>query len=312
MIARDFIIPDGVRAIHQLRRLLFRYYKDRYAAMLLEDILRPRLAIRDLRASPYGRLLERPPIKELVAGKGDGFLHRDNLVNLWPYETQTYVVTFAVWGGENRRDQRWYQISRPRRQLVLQLNFPHAHDAEYYRLISDAKEMPFATDIHPVNMGPRLTMAWARIDIDFASGEALIEEVQSDWIRNARESLGYALEDRAGRYWKSDYRDKLKAYVETALAPHIAMWSEAVLAATLHVLIHLCGVNRVWYHDYETGCEIKRMTGWRPPRSLYTELPKRFCFELGEEVPGFILPAQPRWLRKKLERREGRFWCMGA
>lgn len=308
MIGRDFIIPDGVRAIHQPHRMLFRYYKDRYAAMLLEDILQPRLAIRDVRAGRYGRLLDRPLIKTLVAAKGDGFLHRDDLVNLWPYETQTYVVTFAVWGSENRLDQRWHQISRPRRQLVLQLNFPHAHNAEYYRLIPDAKEMPFAADYHPVNIGPRLTMAWSRIDIDFASGEALIEEVQSDWIRNAREKLGYALEDRAGRYWEPAYRDRLKTYVETALAPHTAMWSEAVLAATLHVLIHLCGITRVWYHDFETGCEVKRMTGWRPPRSLYTDLPKGFCFERTEEAPEFIGLAQPRWLRQKLERGEGRFW----
>lgn len=308
----DVFIADAMRAVHQPRRLLFRYYKDRYAAMLLENLLQPRLPIRTLRTGPYARLLDRPAIKAVVASKGDGFLHRDDVALLWPYETQTYVVTFARWGSERSRDRRWNQTSRPRRQLVLQLNFPQAHDAEYYRLISDAGEMPFAVDHHPVNISPRLTMAWARIDIDFASGETLIEEVQSDWVRNAREQLGYALEDRAGRYWKPACRDKLKAYVETALAPHAVMWSEAVLSAALHVLIDLCGITRVWYHDFETGCEIKQMTGWRPPRSLYTELPRRFCFELTDEAPEFILSAQPRWLRKKLERREGRFWRLDA
>lgn len=306
----DVFIADSLRALYQPRRLLFRYYKDRYAAMLLEDLLQPRLAIRTLREGRYGRLLERPPIKALVAMKGDGVLHRDDFVTLWSYETQTYVVTFATWGSGKRSDQRWCQISRPRRQLVLQLNFPHAHNAEYRRLIPDAGTMPFAQDYHPVNMGERITMAWARIDIDIASGEALIEEVQSDWIRNVGEELagwrGYIdlKEPKA--------RQNLEAYAETVLAPHTLMWSEAVLAAALHVLTRLCGISRVWYHHFDTGCEIKRMTGWRPPRSIYTDLPKRFCFELTDEAPAFIIAAQPRWLRRKLARRQGRFWRMDA
>lgn len=305
----DVFIPDGPRAMHQSRRLLFRYYKDRYAAMLLEDLLQPRLPIRSLREGRFGRLLDRPPIKALAATKGDGFLHRDDLHTLWPYETETYVVTFARWGSEKSRDRRWNQTSRPRRQLVLQLNFPHAHDAHYHRLIPDAKEMPFACTFHPVNMSERITMAWARIDIDIQSGEALIEEVQNDWLRNVGEQVDFAHQGW-GRYWRPADCDRLKIYSETILAPHAAMWSEAVLAAALHVLTRECGIGRIWYHHFDTGCEIKNLgKKWnRPPRSLYTDLPKRFCFELTGEPPEFILSAQPRWLRQKLERREGRFW----
>lgn len=309
MTNRDIPIADSMRALNQPRRLLFRYYKDRYAAMLLERQLQPRLRISTLRTGPYARLLDRPAIKALVASKGDGFLHRDDFASLWPYETQSYVVTFARWGSERSRDRRWNQTSRPRHQLVLQLNFPYAHDAEYYRLIPDAEGMPFACSFHPVNMNKRLTMAWARIDIDLVSGEALIEEVQNDWIRNVGGALSAALEGW-GIY--APDRDKLKAYAEIVLAPHAAMWSEAVLAAALQVLTRDCGIGRIWYHHCETGCEIKQMTGWRPPRSLYTDLPKRFCFELTDDAPEFILSAQPRWLRKKLERREGKFWRMDA
>lgn len=306
----DVFIPDGLRAIYQPRRLLFRYYKDRYAAMLLEDLLQPRLPIRAVREGRFGRLLERPPIKALAATKGDGFLHRDDLHTLWPYETETYIVTFARWGSDRRRYQRWDQLSRPGRQLVLQLNFPHAHNVRYHRLIPDAKKMPFAQDYHPVNMSERITMAWARIDIDLPSGEALIEEVQSDWIRNVADEL--AGHGRSyGDFTEPKAQENLKIYAETVLAAHTAMWSEAVLAAAMHVLTHLCGIARVWFHHFDTGCEIKGMRGgWRPPRSLYTDLPKRFCFELTDEPPAFILPAQPRWLRHKLERREGRFWRM--
>lgn len=310
---RDIAIADSLRALDQPRRLLFRYYKDRYAAMLLERQLQPCQPIRALRAGPYARLLDRPAIKAVVAAKGDGFLRRDDLALLWPYETQTYGVTFARWGSEKSCDRRWNQTSRPRRQLVLQLNFPHAHDAEYRRLIPDAKEMPFACRFHPVNVSKRITMAWARIDIDLKSGEALIEEVQNDWIRNVGGSLADAVAGW-GRYAKPADIEKLRHYAGSVLAPHADMWSEAVLAAALQILMGECGLLRVWYHHFATGCEIKNLHKpfWKPPRSLYTDLPKRFCFELTDEPPAFILPAQPRWLRKKLERREGRFWRMDA
>jgi len=308
MINRDYRIPERADAVTQHGRLLFRYYKDRYAVMMLEDLLQPRQPIRSLREGRFGRLLDRPSIKALVASKGDGWLDRDDLLMLWPYETETYVVTFATWGSAERRDQRWHQISRPRRQLVLQLNFPRLHDIQYRRLIANAKDMPFAQDYHPINENGRITMAWARIDIDFSSGEALIEEVQSDWIRNVLwdAARGY------GYYGESPERDRLKLYAESVLAPHTAMWSEAVLAAALHLLIAGCGISRVWYHHYDTGWEVKKMSWCGTPRSLYTDLPKRFCFELTNEPPAFILPWQPRRLRRKLERREGRFWRFDA
>lgn len=32
----------------------------------------------------------------------------------------------------------------------------------------------------------RDTLAWSRIDFDFDTGEALIEEIQSDWVRRVK------------------------------------------------------------------------------------------------------------------------------
>lgn len=154
-------------------------------------------------------------------------------------------------------------------------------------------------------------MACTRIDIDFQSGEALIEEIQNDWLRNVGEYLAGAARGY-GCYGKSPERERFKVYAESVLAPHTAMWSEAVLAAALHLVIAGCGISRVWYHHYDTGWEIKKMRWCGTPRSLYTDLPKRFCFELTNEPPAFILPWQPRWLRRKLERREGRFWRFDA
>ncbi|WP_119389225.1 hypothetical protein [Taklimakanibacter lacteus] len=311
MIDRDFLIPAQADADTKQGRLLFRYYKDRYAVMLLETILRPRLPIRTLRAGRYGRLLDRPAIKALAASRSDGWLDRDDLLMLWPQEFETYVLSFATWGSRKTCDRQWNQTSRSRRQLVLQLNFSRRHDAEYRRLVCGAENLPFVCGYHPVNLNGRNTMGWARIDIDAASGEALIEEVQNDWIRHAGEDLADAIQGWGG-FKEPAARDRLRIYVESILAPHAAMWSEAVLAAALHVLIGLCGISRVWFHDFDTGCKIKRIKGGKPPRSLYTDLPKRFCFEKTDEPPHFLLPAQPRWLRQKLKRREGRFWRFDA
>lgn len=305
------ILPIGVGVVPQHGRLLFRYYKDRYVALLLENALQPHLPLRVLRDGRYGRLLDRPAVKALATFKGDGWLHRDDLMALWPREVETYVLSFATWGSRKGRDRRWNQTSRPRRQLVLQLNFSRQHDAQYQRLICNARNMPFVRRHHPVNQDGRNTLAWARIDIDLLSGEALIEEVQNDWIRSVERNLARALKGH-GMFRDPVARDNLKIYAETILAPHAAMWSEAVLAAAFHVLIGLCGISRVWFHDFDTGCEIKKMKDWKPPRSLYTDLPKRFCFEKTDEPPHFILPAQPRWLRRKLERRQGRFWRFDA
>jgi hypothetical protein len=312
MIDRDLLIPDRADAVYQHRRLLFRYYKDRYAAMLLETVLQPRLPICSLRESRYGRLLDRPAIKTLVASKGDGWVDRDDLMALWPGEAETYVLTFATWGSRKRRDRRWNQTSRPRRQIVLQLNFPRWHDARYDRLVSNAKDMPFVCWSHPVNKKGRNTMAWARIDIDVPSGEALIDEVQNDWIRNVEEDLAKAVLGY-GPFREPAARRNLEIYARSVLAPHAAMWSEAVLAAALYVLIQELGIDRIWFHDFDTGCEIKKLTvGRKPPRSLYTDLPKKFCFEPTDKTPEFILPAQTKKLRRKLEQRQGRFWRFDA
>ena len=91
MINRDYRIPERADAVTQHGRLLFRYYKDRYAAMMLEDLLQPRLPIRSLREGRFGRLLDRPSIKALVASKGDGWLDRDDLLMLWPCEVESML-----------------------------------------------------------------------------------------------------------------------------------------------------------------------------------------------------------------------------
>jgi hypothetical protein len=50
----------------------------------------------------------------------------------------------------------------------------------------------FEWSAHPIRRSPS-TLAWSRVDIDFENGEALIEEIQTDWVRLAERAGTAAL-----------------------------------------------------------------------------------------------------------------------
>ena len=177
--------------IHQLSkdRTLFYYFKDRYAVMLLGDMLGGDKAglgttIVNIKSSSYNKLLQRPLIAKLVAQKGDGKLTFSDLERCWPIDPLCYRLTLGVWGEEKQRSfPGYYQTSRKGVNLVLQLNFSNEHDSRYARLIDPYDMQPFSYDEHPIARPGFYTLAWARLDVDFKTGEVLIEELQSDWIR---------------------------------------------------------------------------------------------------------------------------------
>lgn len=76
-------------------------------------------------------------------------------------------------------------------------------------------------------------------------------------------------------------------YAEQVLAPFNSIWSEAMLTATIHFIYKELGISNIYYHTYETGNKIKKIYG-SAPRSLYSDLPKRFCFQQTNESPEFI------------------------
>ena len=88
-------------------------------------------------------------------------------------------------------------------------------------------------------------------------------------------------------------------YAEHVLANHRRLWDEAVLAASLWLLREHLGIRRIFMHTLEGGCALKRMAGCPPPRSLYENLPRAFCFERVQGVPRFLQehPGQRRWSR---------------
>lgn len=288
-------------------RTLFHYCRDRYALQLLSYAAGGGARVGELRQGPFASLLEKPAVRRLLAGRGDGWLDRATLAAAWPEPGETFLLTLGRWGGDSRR---WQQTSRPGYNLVLRLNFNAGHDRRYRTLVNPERWHPFRVYCHPMLMPGerpymRETLAWARIDLDLDRGEALIEEIQSDWVRRAarmaaRIDGGAQLPRRW--LWQPD-PEQVREYVAQVLAPYGAIWDQAMLSAAIGFIREELGLSRIWYHSWEGGCALKRISPEQaPPRSLYTQLPQRFCFRETAQAPGFLTAAR---CYRRAERQAG-------
>jgi hypothetical protein len=283
-----------------LRRLptegfTFTYFKDRFALALLSYFVGEGRSVRDVKSSRYARLLENQTVKELTRMLPNGRLTADALDGIWSSDSHEFVLTFGTYGHDD--SHRACQTSRAGMNFVLQVNFPDAHDRDLVRMLSPGNidfTLQRDTD-HPISE-VRRTMAWVRIDIDFCSGEALIEEVQNDWIRTAlaRRALAETLINEVDgivrfRQFTNGAqcvpRDFLY-YTDRVLRPFGKIWSEATLAAAIWVLADVLGIKRIFYHTPASGAVLKDLDD--APLSLYTDLPRRFCFGEVYECPDFL------------------------
>ena len=309
---------DEILACLPRERTLFRYYQGYYAPLLLGYAAREGARIDTLRHSPFGRLLARPELRPLLAVCGDGWIDRVRLESLWREPSYSFLLTLGRWGGD---DRRWQQRSRAGWNLVLRLNFNHGHDRQYRRLVAPKYQDTFGYYAHPVmrhNERPyfRETLAWARLDVDLDAGEALIEEVQSDWVRIAaftRRRLEHWT-SRCGRrfsmYGSDASPEDVRRYLDEVFEPYGRVWAEAMLSAALRFIREELGIPRIWYHTWETGCLLKGIGKQaRPPRSLYSNLPRLFCFNETDAVPCML---DSRWTARKLRRSriEPRFFLL--
>lgn len=273
-------------------RTFFYYFKDRYALLLLSHLVGNGKKIAEIRQTPYARLLDKPVIKKVLALAGDGKLSRDLLNLVWDDVAYPFLLTLSTWGHEKGAWQR----TRLGCNLVLQLNFSNLHDQLYRRLVKPTAEDTFKCYGHPIlRRGERdffrETLAWARIDLDFSTDEALIEEIQSDWIREAEDDLREVLTCDPNKpteiiiYGMEGSTQDLQTYFNEVLKPYAQLWDEAMLTATISFIRDELGIRNIFYHSYETGCLIKKCS---PPRSLYTHLPRKFCFQESEQAPSFL------------------------
>lgn len=272
-------------------RSVYHHFADSHAFLLLENYVGEQgQTIQNIKESPFGTLLNKPSIKKVLFRMKGERLTSWELMNSWPQSRDGYRLTLGTWPDLDRRpDPRWDQITRKGWNLVLQLNFPISHNRILRQSVEDWQE-PLEYSLHPIHKGEEITLAWSRIDLDLETGEALIEEIQSDWIRDVR--------DYADDNW-SESAKSWKKYYEEILLPKGKKWPEIMLTATLWFLVSEIGLRQIFYHTADTGVTMKRIHWKAPPRSLYTDLPKRFCFQKTHNGPLFIRDFKDRKLHSR-------------
>ncbi len=302
-------------------RTLFYYFPERYAVYVLSRFLGAGRPINEVKASLYGKLLYRPAIKSVVAARGDGVLRTEDLASCYAVQPEYYLLTLGTWGPKKRHqwNRYHYQTSRPGMNLVLQLNFSSRHNKPYRDLIRPGGARPFETSAHPIARKGFHTLAWARLDIDMQTGEALIEEIQTDWLRFAAiakskaqvvlfgDEMQRAFETVSFNGAEIDPK-AMRTYFHHVLDTHIRIWDEAMLTAVVDFLAEEIGIRRVYMHDFDCGCRLKGINGRLPPRSLYTKLPSRFCFTKIVGSPDFMAANPTRTFKTLARAKSLRFW----
>ncbi|MDJ0630434.1 MAG: hypothetical protein QNJ44_19415 [Rhodobacter sp.] len=316
--------PEDIQFIRQglPETLAFPYYPDRESPWLLATMLRAPAPVAELRTGPAGRLLGRPLVRPVVAACG-GLLHpadvaavaeayRDpdaagaagqaGLQAAYAADWSDFEISLAEWGVG--RQQWWAQVSRPGGNLVVQLGFPSDHATLMGRYLYGAGRKLFEYEEHPIRQTGRPTLAWARLDIDMDAGVALIEEVQSDWLRFAGEEIAYL----ARHCPRSRQLRQLQVYEAGLKERYGRIWPRAMLLAVLILLRNELGCREVWMHQPGPGAALKGISGALPPRSIYTALPRHFGFRAVREVPAFLERPARRKLRRLRKGAGPLFW----
>jgi hypothetical protein len=283
----------------------FPYFKDYYALQLLRYAFADGTPLQHVKASTFRHLLKRPAVAGVLARCGDCTLSHAHLLGAWPVDYEVFWLTMGEWSADYYH-RGYSQISRPGRNHVLQLNFSSRHDRPYRRYIRPVEnDHPFVYSHHPISRD-RLTLAWARIDVEFDTGEALIEEVQSDWTRCARVAGRYFREPRSPRNerrWmhgridgRVSRRDVLD-YMDRVFWRYDKIWAEAMLCASLWFLRARLGIRTIYYHSPESSRVFKQTALGVPPRSIYSRLPRRFCFTQTTTPPKLLSECPVRFVQ---------------
>ncbi|MEM9138514.1 MAG: hypothetical protein AAGB15_01665 [Pseudomonadota bacterium] len=303
-------------------------FADRDAAWLLYQRMGGTQRIGDLGRGPLAPYMKRPAIRAVTARCGDGRLSPDDLLPLAdplaafepdaPFaatapaeaactammeaDMRWFTVSFATWPQHQSSDWRDLQISRQGCNLVLQVNFPDAHQQRFFRIFNQEARHAIEYAGHPIRRDGPITMAWARLDFERDGEDVLIEELQSDWLRVLRNGKGavQGLVDKKSRALA-------KRYVEETLALY-SDWARVTLLAALAFSVAELGMRRIWLHQPGPGARLKHIRDELPPRSLYTDLPRRFGFRPTDRAPAFLYDARHHVLGRLRRRGIPLFW----
>ncbi len=278
-------------------RTLFTYGKDWYAVSLLKMALR-RSAAEQLRQSGFRNLFEKPRLRAWLGTLGKKSFTAEDLDLLCPDDAETYRLSASLFEG-------WEQTSRKGKDawnIVLQLNL-NGHDASLMeKHFPDRSRDPFEWAGHPVHGGRHRTLAWARIDLDWNRGQALIEEIQNDRLREVRSAVERIRREKQSRIriWGEEMDSAFVLnYWDQRLRVSRQCWDEAMLCAAIQFIVGELGIRKIFYHSPVSGQRLKNYGRYRSaPVSVYTDLPRRFCFEHTTELPGFL--KVPKRHRKDL------------
>ncbi|MEO0830773.1 MAG: hypothetical protein AAFY03_09985, partial [Pseudomonadota bacterium] len=192
----------------------------------------------------------------------------------------------------------WTQMSRKGGNLVIQLGFPSDHASLLGRHFRKEVRWKFEASHHPIRDTGRPTLAWARVDVE--GDHMLIEEIQSDWLR----FVSLFVQDLAKHEPQSRELRVHQEYERELVRLYAKRWPTAMLLATLSTAVEHFGVRHVWMHQPSVGAVLKGINGRQPPRSLYTQLPRGFCFEATQDVPPMLETRfHPSHLRRKKMRK---------
>lgn len=312
--------------------LPYPFYRGREAAWLLHQQMTGPAKVSSLRRGRLGPLLARTPVNDVVAACGDGVLTPDRLLPIadpWlTFDPDTdlamdrpseaafaalcaadvipYVVTFDQWAMD-REEINWRQLQISRRggNLVVQVNFPEQFERQFAQWFGWDARRGLEYYLHPVRRDGPITMAWARLDMDPNGEDVLIEELQTDFLRRLKSWRNHLAAD-AGRKRKT----AAKRFIDHVLERHAATWAEATLLAAIAVARTELGARRIWLHQPHSGARLKNVQHGVPPRSLYSDLPRRFGFAPTDRAPGFLYPSRSQVVSRL--RRSGRpvFWFL--
>lgn len=277
------------------RRISFAYGEDEFARFLLKQSLKDPTDIATLRKRPEGRLLQRPAIRARLAQWGRSRLEPETFAHQPRYDDPWFNLSLGGWGSDDPDEQAYRQTSRTGHNLVLRLNFSSQHDQHFERIFGHRHRREFEASHHPIDRR-RFTLAWSRVDLE--GGDALIEEIQTDWLRfvewdhqHLASMNPWELEKEEPEISSSAEGDllRLRYYRERVLKPYDRIWREAMLSATLWYLVKRLKVRRVFYHSVESSVAYKGFSGKNhPPWSIYRDLPRRFTFAPTHERPDFL------------------------
>ena len=291
-------VKDVITCLGNDRRVLY-YFKDRYCfdliELYMEQLGTDSLTVKELKSSCLSRVMKKPMVCDALQKCGNGKIDRSDIQTLWSAESLPFVLKLTGWGSS---DRGWDQTSRNQCNLVLQLNFDGNHIKQYKKLVKPKEHYgPFEYWGHPVSKDHQKTMSWVRLDIDFDTNEVLIEEIQNDWLRKATRAFNQIKKHRIKKPTikpnqvnseiNGEY-DDLQYYIDHILSSYQKIWAEASMAAAIRFIRQELGIKNIYYHSFDTGKKIKAVCG-SPPRSMYTQLPKQFGFELISDHPEFLV-----------------------